>query len=60
MGALVNEAVLYACGEMLPLVWGGVLALAFILAVLIVMLWGVRWDWWRPGWLGRGISSNLS
>lgn len=55
MGALVDEAVGYAIGELLPLVMGSILALAFILAVLIVLLWGVRWDWWRPGWLGRGI-----
>lgn len=60
MGAAINEAVWYVIGDMLYWVWGFIVALAFIVAVLIVILWGTRWDWWRPGWLSRGVSGDLS
>jgi len=50
---VVDEAVSYVVGPLLPVVLGAAVAWGFILAVCIIILWGVRWDWWKPGWLSR-------
>jgi len=42
----VNEAIWYIAGDAVCVVWGAMIALYFTLAVMAIILRGVRFDWW--------------